>query len=78
MNTGSWNERKQSDPQDRACARQHAQPRHRGHLPEHLHMVGVQPADLSVGVKLSLVVEDVLPQILDRAESILREWQLLD
>jgi hydrogenase maturation protease len=50
----------------------------RGHLPPQLQMVGAQPADLSVGIDLSPVIIDVLPQILTRAESILQEWKLLD
>ena len=50
----------------------------RGHLPAHLHMIGAQPADLSVGVELSPAITDILPEILNRAEAILREWQLLD
>jgi hydrogenase maturation protease len=50
----------------------------RGHLPLHLHMVGAQPADLSVGVDLSPAITNILPQILVRAESVLQEWQLLE
>lgn len=49
----------------------------RGRLPEHLYLIGAQPDDLSVGVGLSPNIEAVLPQILDRAEAILREWGLL-
>ena len=50
----------------------------RGHLPPQLHMVGAQPADLSVGVDLSPTITAMLPQILMRAEDILREWDLLN
>jgi hydrogenase maturation protease len=50
----------------------------RGHLPAQLHMIGAQPADLSIGVDLSPVVNDVLPQMLTRAEAVLREWKLLE
>lgn len=49
----------------------------RGHLPAQLHMVGAQPDDLSVGVDLSPTLADVLPQILTRAQAVLREWKLL-
>ena len=49
----------------------------RGHLPAQLYMVGAQPDDLSVGVDLSPAITDVLPQILARAEAVLREWKLL-
>jgi hydrogenase maturation protease len=50
----------------------------RGHLPAQLHMVGAQPADLSVGVDLSPVIMEVLPQIVAQAEAVLREWKLVD
>ena len=50
----------------------------RGHVPPQLHMVGAQPADLSVGVDLSPTITAMLPQILMRAEDILREWDLLN
>ena len=49
----------------------------RDRLPEHLHLVGAQPADLSIGVELSSVSEAVLPQILQRAEAVLRGWGLV-
>ena len=49
----------------------------RGRLPAQLHLIGAQPSDLSVGVDLSPVIVGILPQILDRAEAVLREWQLL-
>jgi hydrogenase maturation protease len=50
----------------------------RGKLPLHLHMIGAQPADLSVGVDLSPQIGAVLPMILDRAEAILHEWGLIN
>jgi hydrogenase maturation protease len=46
-------------------------------LPPHLHIVGAQPADLSVGVDLSPQLEAVLPQILERAEGVLHDWGLV-
>jgi len=49
----------------------------RGRLPEHLYLVGAQPEDLTVGVGLSPCIEAVLPQILARAEAVLREWGLV-
>ena len=49
--------------------------RHR--LPSHLHLIGVQPADLSVGVELSPIVAGQLPVILRRANEILIEWGFL-
>ena len=49
----------------------------RGKLPEHLRLIGVQPADLSVGVGLSDIVANAIPGVLERAEEVLREWGLL-
>lgn len=50
----------------------------RGLLPENLYLIGAQPVDLSIGVDLSPKIVTVLPQILDRAEFILQEWNLLN
>ena len=49
----------------------------RCHMPKHLHLIGAQPADLSIGVELSPSIEAMLPQILERAEAILLEWGLV-
>jgi len=49
----------------------------RGALPEHLHLIGVQPADLSTGVGMSEAVRQALPEVLQRAKEILRRWGLL-
>jgi hydrogenase maturation protease len=46
----------------------------RGHLPEHLHLIGIQPEDLSVGVELSPVVERALPEVVTRAAKIIADW----
>ena len=46
-------------------------------FPENLHMVGAQPVDLSVGVELSSGIKKVMPEILDRAEAVLRSWGLM-
>lgn len=50
----------------------------RGLLPPQLHMIGAQPADLSVGVELSPTINSILPQILSRAEAILDKWGLME
>jgi hydrogenase maturation protease len=50
----------------------------RGYLPEKLHLIGAQPSDLSIGLGLSPTVEQVLPSILSRAETVLRAWGLVD
>jgi hydrogenase maturation protease len=50
----------------------------RGHLPEHLHLIGIQPADLTIGVELSPLIMATVPQVLERATAILQEWNLVD
>jgi hydrogenase maturation protease len=50
----------------------------RSHFPEHLYLVGIQPADLSTGLELSPTVQSELPEMVDRAVNILREWGLID
>ncbi len=49
----------------------------RGRLPAHLHMVGVQPADMTLGVGLSPQVEAAMPQVVEHAIAVLQEWGLL-
>jgi hydrogenase maturation protease len=49
----------------------------RGKLPEHLHLIGIQPADLSIGVELSPLITARMSEVLERSETILREWGLL-
>lgn len=49
----------------------------RGYLPEHLHLVGIQPEDLSIGLELSPTVEHSLPEMISRALGILESWGLL-
>jgi hydrogenase maturation protease len=51
--------------------------RFRGRLPEHLRLIGVQPADLSIGTEISPVVENSLPELIARAEAVLAEWGVL-
>lgn len=46
----------------------------RGHLPEHLALLGIQPADLDIGVELSSQVAQTLPQLIRRVEQIVQEW----
>jgi hydrogenase maturation protease len=47
-------------------------------LPEHLHLIGIQPADMSVGVELSPIVAEKMPQLLALAEEKLRQWNLIE
>ena len=49
----------------------------RGYLPEHLHLIGIQPEDLSIGLELSSIVEHALPEVVTRASSVLRAWRLI-
>ncbi len=46
----------------------------RGRLPEHLALVGAQPADLSIGLDLSPEIQALIPQLVARARTVLREW----
>lgn len=45
-------------------------------LPKHLHLIGMQPADLSVGVGLSPQATAALPELVDRAIALLARWGL--
>lgn len=49
----------------------------RERFPEHLHLVGAQPVDMNIGYGMSPEIEAVVPEILERAERVLREWGLL-
>jgi hydrogenase maturation protease len=49
----------------------------RGKLPPYLHLIGVQPADLSIGTDLSPTVTAVMPRIIARATAVLVEWGLV-
>jgi hydrogenase maturation protease len=48
----------------------------RGYLPEQLHLIGIQPEDLSIGLELSPTVEQALPGVIDRACMVLEIWGL--
>jgi len=47
-------------------------------LPANLHLVGLQPADISIGVGMSDTIQAMIPQVLDRAEAVLAAWSLLE
>ncbi len=49
----------------------------RDKFPEHLYLVGAQPVDMSIGYGISPEIEAVMPEILTRAERVLREWGLM-
>ena len=48
----------------------------RGYLPEHLHLIGIQPEDLSIGLELSPTVARALPQAVQKARLVLERWGL--
>ena len=50
----------------------------RASLPENLYLIGAQPVDISIGVDLSPKIETVIPKILDRADLILQQWNLIN
>jgi len=49
----------------------------RGHFPEYLHLVGAQPVDLSIGYGVSPEIATILPEVVERAERVLRGWGLV-
>ncbi len=50
----------------------------RGKLPPYLHLIGVQPADISIGLELSSEVRRALPEVIDRAVRVLQDWGLAE
>jgi hydrogenase maturation protease len=46
----------------------------RGYLPEYLHLVGIQPEDISIGLELSPIIEKALPEVVSRARAVLTSW----
>ena len=49
----------------------------RGFLPMHLHLVGIQPENLSIGLELSSKVEQALPQVVFKAIEVLENWKTI-
>ncbi len=50
----------------------------RGKLPEHLHLIGIQPHSLEIGLDLSPDIAAAMPQVLERATRVLKDWKVLD
>jgi len=46
-------------------------------LPAQLHLIGAQPADLTVGYGLSETITAVIPEMVSRATAVLQSWNLL-
>ena len=49
----------------------------RGHFPENLHLIGIQPVDLSLGIGMSPLVTSQMPHIVERVRAQLQQWALL-
>jgi len=49
----------------------------RDRFPRRLHLIGVQPADMAVGLELSPAVEAALPAAVERGIRILTEWGII-
>jgi hydrogenase maturation protease len=47
----------------------------RGYLPEFLHLVGIQPEDISIGLELSPIVAAGLAEVARRAKIVLDNWK---
>ena len=50
----------------------------RGNLPVNLHLIGIQPKDLSIGLDLSPEITQALPEVLRRAAAVLQDWKLIN
>ena len=50
----------------------------RDYFPEHLHMVGIHPVSIEIGMGMTPEVEALMPEVLERAERVLREWGLVE
>jgi hydrogenase maturation protease len=46
----------------------------RSRLPRHLHLIGVQPADLTLGIGISAVVTAAMPHVVERVVALVRDW----
>jgi hydrogenase maturation protease len=49
----------------------------RNGLPPFLHLIGAQPADVSIGLGISATAAGAVPRICDRALAVLARWGLL-
>jgi len=46
----------------------------RGHLPEHLYLIGMQPISLEIGAEPTPKGKAIIPKMIARAEEILQSW----
>ncbi len=49
----------------------------RNTLPPYVHLIGIQPQEVSPGLELTPVVAGQVPEIVERAMAILRNWGLV-
>lgn len=49
----------------------------RDQMPPQLHLVGVQPADISFGVDMTPIATAAIPDMVERARVVLQQWGLL-
>ena len=47
----------------------------RGLLPEYLHLVGIQPLDISIGLGLSPEIEQAIQEMINRTVLVLEQWR---
>jgi len=47
----------------------------RGHLPENLYLIGIQPLDISIGLDMSAEVRNNLPFVAARAATVMQQWE---
>jgi hydrogenase maturation protease len=48
----------------------------RGKLPEYIHLIGIQPEDISIGIDLSPTVTKAIPDLIERARNKINAWGL--
>ncbi len=46
----------------------------RGHLPEYLYLIGMQPVSLDIGAEPSPQGRAIIPAMIQRAEAVLQRW----
>jgi hydrogenase maturation protease len=49
----------------------------RGKLPGNLHLIGIQPNDISIGVEISPTIQASMDEVLQRSEAVLKKWNLV-
>jgi hydrogenase maturation protease len=47
----------------------------RGHLPEHLHLIGIQPKSFAINTTLSDEVAAALPEMIERTWAVIQSWR---